>query len=227
VPVQTAAASDRPTYEPGERVVHRVRKGDTLQAVAGQYRTTVANLKRWNRMGTSVIHPGQRLVAYYGEKGDGPNLEVDPATPAQVAGGRLEYRVQQGDTLNSISRKFSATLSDLLRWNNLNSASVIHPGDRLWVGDPSPAGAPQGVSERGAASPGVGTAVASAAAPGAAPTPAPPATGISTVTYKVRKGDTLHSIARLYDVTVSQVMSWNGISEAGVIVPGQVLRIQR
>ena len=128
-----------------------------------------------------------------------------------------------GDTLNSISRKFSATLSDLLRWNNLNSASVIHPGDRVWVGDPAPAGAPQGVSERGATSPGAGTAVASAAAPTAAPVAAPP----STVTYKVRKGDTLHSIARLYDVTVSQVMSWNGISEAGVIVPGQVLRIHR
>jgi membrane-bound lytic murein transglycosylase D len=47
------------------------------------------------------------------------------------------------------------------------------------------------------------------------------------VTYKVRKGDTLHSIARLYDVTVSQVRSWNGLNETGVIVPGQVLRIQR
>jgi membrane-bound lytic murein transglycosylase D len=227
VPVQTAAATDRPTYESGERVVHRVRKGDTLQAVAGQYRTTVANLKRWNRLGNSVIHPGQRLVAYYGEKGDGPNLDVDPSTPAQVAGGRLEYRVQQGDTLNSISRKFSASLPDLLRWNNMDSASVIHPGDRLWVGEPSPANATQGVSERGAASAGGDTTIASAAAPPSASVAPSPATGSSTVTYKVRKGDTLHSIARLYDVTVSQVRSWNGLNESGVIIPGQVLRIQR
>ena len=220
-PVQTAAASDRPTFEQGEKVVHRVRKGDNLQQVAGRYRTTVANLKRWNRLGSSVIHPGQRLVAYYGEKGDGPHIDVDPSTPTQVAGGRIEYRVQPGDTLNSISRKFSASLPDLMRWNNLGSGSVIHPGDRLWVGEGSPASAPQGVSERGGGS----------AAPTTQASAAPIAAGVapesSTITYRVRKGDTLHSIARLYDVTVNQVRSWNGLNESGVIIPGQILRIQR
>ena len=206
-PVQTAAASDRPTYEQSERVVHKVRKGENLQQVAGRYHTTIANLKRWNRLSSTVIRPGQRLVAYYGEKGDGPNLEVNPGTPVTVASGRIEYRVQQGDTINSISRKFSAPVNDLLRWNNLSTDSVIHPGDRLWVGEPPAGGAPQSVSESG----------------GAAKT----AEGASTITYRVRKGDTLHRIARLYDVTVNQVRTWNGLSEQGVLIPGQVLKIER
>ena len=204
-PVQTAAATDRPTFEAGERVVHRVRKGENLNAVAGKYRTTVANLKRWNRLGSTVIRPGQRLVAYYGEKGDGPHLEVDPSTPVTIASGRIEYRVQQGDTLNSISRKFSAPLDDLLRWNTLTTGSVIRPGDRLWVGEPPAGAVPQGATEAGATA---------SAAEG------------TTITYRVRKGDTLHRIARLYDVTVGQVRSWNQL-ESTVLVPGQVLKIER
>ncbi|HKQ96609.1 MAG TPA: transglycosylase SLT domain-containing protein, partial [Candidatus Polarisedimenticolia bacterium] len=35
------ATEDRPSYETGERIVHRVRTGDTLHAVAAKYRTTV------------------------------------------------------------------------------------------------------------------------------------------------------------------------------------------
>ena len=202
VAVTSVAIEDRPTYEAGERVVHRVRKGDNLHSLAGKYRTTVANLKRWNKLNGTVLRPGQRLVAYYGEKGDGPLHEGD--TAVTVASGRIEYRVQQGDTLNSIARKFSAPIDDLLRWNSMTLESVIRPGERLWVGEPP------------------SSPTAGAGRPG--PTAAA-ATQQGTIEHRVRKGDTLHRIAQLYDVTVSQVRSWNRIGKAGTIYPGQVLRI--
>jgi membrane-bound lytic murein transglycosylase D len=204
--VAVAATEDRPTYEAGERVVHRVRKGDTLHSLAGKYRTTVANMKRWNNLSGTVLRPGQRLVAYYGEKGDGPLVDSD--TAVTVAGGRIEYRVQVGDTLHSIARKFNAPLDALLRWNDLTLQSVIRPGDRVWVGEP-----PAAVSG------GTGRAEASVAAPPAS-TPQQ-----ATIEHRVRKGDTLHHIAQLYAVTVSQVRSWNRIGKEGTIYPGQVLRI--
>jgi membrane-bound lytic murein transglycosylase D len=202
VAVAAVATEDRPTYEAGERVVHRVRKGDTLHSLSGKYRTTVANLKRWNNLQGTVLRPGQRLVAYYGEKGDGPAVEGD--APVSVAGGRIEYRVQQGDTLNSIARKFSATLDDLLRWNSLTLQSIIRPGDRLWVGE-APAAPSVGAGRPGASG-------ASAA-------------GQGSIEHRVRRGDTLHHIAERYDVTVSQVRTWNRIDKAGTIYPGQILHI--
>jgi membrane-bound lytic murein transglycosylase D len=39
--------------------------------------------------------------------------------------------VRRGDTLSRIAHKFSIRLSDLLGWNDLNSRSVIKPGQRL------------------------------------------------------------------------------------------------
>jgi membrane-bound lytic murein transglycosylase D len=41
-------------------VVHRVKPGDTLGGIAKRYRVTVAALKRWNRVG-STLHVGQKI----------------------------------------------------------------------------------------------------------------------------------------------------------------------
>jgi membrane-bound lytic murein transglycosylase D len=142
---QTAAREDHPRYEPGERVVHRVRRGDTLQRIARKYRTSVRNLKRWNNMSGSLIRPGQRLVAYYGEKGRGPRPPASVASAAvSIRNGRLEYRVKRGDSLWHIARKFGVGLGDLYRWNGMNSRSVIQPGDRIVVGDAPPEGGAAG-----------------------------------------------------------------------------------
>jgi membrane-bound lytic murein transglycosylase D len=44
------------------RVVHRVKRGDTLTSIARLYRTTVTALKQWNRLQGNAIQIGQRLT---------------------------------------------------------------------------------------------------------------------------------------------------------------------
>ena len=46
------------------------------------------------------------------------------------------------------------------------------------------------------------------------------------VTYTVRNGDTLTAIAKLFQVSVNQIMSWNGIASHNRITPGQKLTIR-
>jgi len=45
------------------------------------------------------------------------------------------------------------------------------------------------------------------------------------VTYIVRAGDTLYAIAKLFQVTVAQISSWNDLEHAA-IRPGQKLTIR-
>lgn len=45
-----------------QKVIHRVRRGDTLYSIAKRYDTTVAELKEWNRLRSSAIQIGQRLT---------------------------------------------------------------------------------------------------------------------------------------------------------------------
>jgi membrane-bound lytic murein transglycosylase D len=59
-------------------------------------------------------------------------VPVKVAAPAAKANIRT-YTVKAGDTLYSIAQRFSVPLDDLLRWNNLNSKSVIQPGRQIKV----------------------------------------------------------------------------------------------
>ncbi|WP_153711537.1 LysM peptidoglycan-binding domain-containing protein [Eikenella corrodens] len=44
-----------------QTVSHTVRSGDTLQSIARRYNTSVADIKRNNNLGNSVLYPGQKL----------------------------------------------------------------------------------------------------------------------------------------------------------------------
>ena len=50
----------------GERITYKVKSGDTLGKIAGMYRCTVAQIKRWNNLKSTNIRIGQRLVIYRG-----------------------------------------------------------------------------------------------------------------------------------------------------------------
>src|SRR6185503_2119865 len=206
--VALARASENPTFDQGERIVHRVRRGETLQSISARYRTTIPNLKRWNRMNGTLIRPGQRLVAYYGEKGNGPVQLDTSSSAAYVSGGRLQYRVQDGDTVGSVAVKFGVSTDDLCRWNNLPPDAVLRPGDRVVVGEAQePPCATCGPGGRKSAN---GEGVAGRE---------------GLIRHRVKRGETLHRIARLYDVSVQQVRTWNRL-EGSRIFAGQVLTIR-
>ena len=46
----------------GARVVHRVKRGETLSSIAQLYRTSVASLRKANHLKGNVIMAGQRLT---------------------------------------------------------------------------------------------------------------------------------------------------------------------
>jgi membrane-bound lytic murein transglycosylase D len=63
VPASAPSRSAAPRVErPVEKVIHRVRRGDTLYSIAKRYDTTVNELKEWNRLRSSAIQIGQRLT---------------------------------------------------------------------------------------------------------------------------------------------------------------------
>ena len=57
------------------------------------------------------------------------------------------------------------------------------------------------------------------------PAPAAPVVKSSTIKHTVRSGDSLWSIARHYNVRVSDLMRWNDLSKNTVIKPGQAIKI--
>jgi peptidoglycan lytic transglycosylase D len=64
--VVTVSNAQAPQVEQSaqSKLIHRVKRGDTLSSIARLYRTTVSSLRRWNRISGNAIQIGQRLTVF-------------------------------------------------------------------------------------------------------------------------------------------------------------------
>jgi LysM repeat protein len=72
-----------------------------------------------------MLKPGQQLSikpSMSRETGDVPQATGTPP---------VKYTVKKGDTLWLISKRFGTTISQLIQWNNLSEARLLHPGQTL------------------------------------------------------------------------------------------------
>lgn len=113
------------------RIVHKVKRGETLSHIALRYGVSVRNIQRWNGIGTK-IKVGQRLTIY--TNGSGPSSSSSGGGNTSVSNGYVMYTVRSGDNLWNIAKKFSGvSVSDIQRLNGLSKNSKIYPGKKLKI----------------------------------------------------------------------------------------------
>lgn len=131
---------------PSERVTwvqHVVRRGDTLSEIAGLYGVSVSAIRAANpgvkarqlRIGQRLIIPRAGRLPRYASAPTVSRSTPTRVTPQPPAGPYITYRVQSGDSLWAIAKRYDVTARDLMLWNGLTS-SRIYPGDevRIYVG---------------------------------------------------------------------------------------------
>ena len=171
-------------------------------------------LRRWT---TPVRYPQYEVKVPIGTAGR-LNARLAEASPADFTALKW-YTVRKGETLLAVARKFGVSRNDVAEANNLSVKARLRPGQDLII-PRAPATLLAARTERTAPS-----EVASRSLASAAQTPAP-AKGqqVTQITYRVRRGDTLFSIAQLFDTTVARIKSWNGL-RGNTIAPGARLKI--
>ncbi|WP_319469692.1 LysM peptidoglycan-binding domain-containing protein [uncultured Pseudodesulfovibrio sp.] len=107
-----------------------VRNGDTLWSISRKFGTTVSTVKRSNGLRSSRLKVGQKL---YIPNNSGAATKQAVKDAGKVKTQLVRYKVRRGDNLTSIARKFGVTISELRKWNTLNSRSTIYAGQRLKV----------------------------------------------------------------------------------------------
>jgi len=142
---------------------------------------------------------------------------------------KLIYTVKDGDNIGFIAEWYKVGLSDLRNWNNIYRNN-IRVGQKLVVYvDPSKA---EGFSKINTMELTDKQALAGKAA---VPNSQPLATAIGPgeidgdyIIYTVRKGDSIWDIVKMFDnVTTTQVLSLNNISDPSKIKVGQKLKIKK
>ena len=115
------------TYIPPEGMeevsdnIYIVKKGDTLYGIANKYGVSVEELKRLNNLGSNSLSIGQVLQI--------PNVDVTQEN-------ENIYVVKEGDTLYSIASNYGMSVDELKSLNNLGS-NILSIGQQLVVDNKS------------------------------------------------------------------------------------------
>ena len=183
----------------GERIVYKVKSGDTLGKIAGRYRCTVAQIKRWNDLKSTNIRIGQRLVIYRGGTSSSSSAVTSSSSSSSqstsgASSGAATYTVRSGDTLSGIAARHGVSVADLKSWNGLTSNN-IKVGQKLKVK--------------------------------AATAQAPASNSGEYTLYTVQSGDSFYTIAKNYPgVSAQNIMDFNGLSSSK-LRPGMKIKIPK
>jgi membrane-bound lytic murein transglycosylase D len=144
---------------------------------------------------------------------------------------KLIYTVKDGDNIGFISEWFRVGLSDLRNWNNIYRNN-IRVGQKIVVYvDPAKSEYYSAINimSLGEKQALVGkTAVSNSQSLAASPTMSNEETDGEFIIYTVHNGDTIWDIVKMYDnVTATQVLNLNNISDPGRIKVGQKLKIKK
>jgi membrane-bound lytic murein transglycosylase D len=130
------------------------------------------------------------------------------------------YTVKGAESLTTIARKLKVSRTDLAEANSLSIKARVRAGQELII-PRAPTTLLAGRTERTAPAevasrPLSGTATVAEATPRAQ----------SPIVYRVKRGDTLSSIARLFDTTITRIKSLNRL-RGNAVVAGTRLKIAR
>jgi membrane-bound lytic murein transglycosylase D len=205
VPIDNADAFEAAlkSLGPDDRVRyarHEVTRKDTLPMIAKQYGTSVAVIAKINDLKGGKLGVGEvlKIPEISGQLPDKVLLAAARVDrPETDLGGRRQrqivYRVRAGETLSSIARRHGMPVSTLARLNNMGAQDTLVKGQRLVIK----------ASARRYRSEG--------------------AVSGHRLLYTVRSGDTIYSISRQFQVSVTQLKSWNGLNKHHQIRAGQRL----
>jgi murein DD-endopeptidase MepM/ murein hydrolase activator NlpD len=171
---------------------------------------------------------GDFTLGKLGDKIDRPPSAVAANTderPPADANGIITYPhyqvaiARKGDTVASVADRVGISADRLARHNGLNANANLRKGEIIAL--------PKGFRSltAGPAKPSSIEDIASTAldsAPSAAPSVQ---TGAEPVRHTVRSGETAYTVARLYNVSVTALASWNGLGPDLSVRNGQRLLI--
>jgi len=119
---QAQVKQSGPKEQPQGPAIHVVKKGESLASISSKYNIDIAELKAANNLKGNKVTPNMKL-----------RLASHPQTKSAQKKAPVKYHVvKKGETLSSISNKYSVDMADIKIANNLKSDKVI-PKQRLKI----------------------------------------------------------------------------------------------
>jgi membrane-bound lytic murein transglycosylase D len=175
---------------------YHVQKGDTLFRIAKRFNVTPEEIRQANNLSSDAVPVGHTLTITRAKispefvaLNEEMHLDRSAFSMDHPSAHRYTYTVHHGDTVASVASRHGMSVRALARLNGISPRTPLHAGQRLALlhghghgGNPHHLVASNGKTEK----------------------------DLQKIHYQVKKGDTLVSIGRHYNVSVHQIKHWNG-----------------
>ncbi|MDD3813956.1 MAG: LysM peptidoglycan-binding domain-containing protein [Desulfocapsaceae bacterium] len=220
---------------------HILRKGESLSQVCSRYDINKTTLLKVNNLRNKKLVSGQRLrIPYqtvrYQLLPEGSNQAIAAATHDNL----ILHRIQKGESISQIARKYKVPAELIVSWNDLPSSHNIRAGQQLslYIDQKNktfqPAKADTDIASNFSKEDNVIILATQAKR-----TPTDAIADNATVTinntqtakksqyswYNVQDGDTLWTIAKVFNLSPLQIKKWNNL-QSNMIHPGKRLKIK-
>ena len=169
-----------------------IKQGDTLFSIALKYKVQLSDLVKLNSIKGTLIHPGDILNI--------PRVNfIKRAKKSVQQNNKTVYRVQKGDTLKSIAKKYTMDIKTLRELNDFILHKKLKPGIELTVIAPKKAKELKKKNKK----------------------------YLNPRIYTVHKGDTIWHIAKKYNLTIRQLRLLNPRIKIHSLKTGTRLRVYK
>jgi len=185
---------------------YRIRSGDSWYKIGRRCGIPYGVLKAYNNRSSNILRPGETIkIPGRGEANktiaamSSPrSTQVTDSKTRNLAKQRSNYTVRNGDSLWVIAKRHGVSVPTLAQANGLSSKARLRIGQKLYIPDLSPSDAKRSLAQAEQAK--------------------------KTIAYRVRRGDTLYSIARRFGVSYKSLMAWNHMRSSR-IYPGDTITV--
>ncbi|WP_227429560.1 LysM peptidoglycan-binding domain-containing protein [Psychrobacter sp. I-STPA6b] len=180
----------------GRTTNYKVRPGDNLTVLAGQYGISVSTLAGMNGLSSSAgLYTGQVLTVPAGTRTSAPTSSgsASAASTSKYTGPVSTYRVKSGDTLIGIANDLGVSREDIASLNSFGANAQLLRGSNIKV-----------PASRETVDLNLNN---------------------QSVSYKVASGDTLIGVARRFNVSVSDLAAANNLSTNAQLILGRTITI--
>lgn len=216
-----------------KKLVYHVKRGDTIGHIAEWYGVRASDIRNWNDIAYGrYIHAGQAIAVWipatkqkllikidgmeFSEKQSLVKGDLAEAARSEEVNTKIkssstdwiQHTVKSGETLEKIAQTYEVSINDLKRWNNLRTSRIV-AGQSLDIYDKP--------EERT-------KIIASPTKDHGVPSVKTSSSGIFSPTHKVKRGESIYTIAKMYGVEVQKLKEQNGLRRNKILV-GQILKI--
>ncbi len=188
---QTTSPQPKSPSSLGDMLVYRVKRGDSLSKIAKRFGVSVNTLKKVNTIRSAKsLQIGQKLAIPTSRNSYAALQETEVLT----------HKIQQGETLDRIAKRYKVDVAALKTYNKIKNAKKLQIGQRLDI--PLSKSYMLAKNQRGGSSNG------------------------KMFTYRIKRGDSLSKIASTFGVSVRQLQQWNNFGQGTLIYPGSRIKVR-